>query len=81
MDKPTYNPTTQQTGYSLTRRSYRMRDNVLELVERGAKLRHVSRSKMLNDVCEAAMRYITTGDTLPLTELRIDMQQQQNGKF
>lgn len=81
MEKPTYNPTTQQTGYSLTRRSYRMRDNVLELVERGAKMRHVSRSKMLNDVCEAALRYITTGDTLPLTELRIDMQQQQNGKF
>lgn len=81
MEKPTYNPTTQQTGYSLTRRSYRMRDNVLELVERGAKMRHVSRSKMLNDVCEAALRYITTGDTLPLTELRMDMQQQQNGKF
>lgn len=81
MNKPTYNPTMQQTGYSLIRRSYRMRENVLDLIERGAKLRHVSRSKMLNDVCEAALRYINTGDTLPLTELRIDMQQLQNGKL
>ena len=81
MDKPTYNPTTQQTGYSLTRRSYRMRDNVLDLVERGAKIRHVSRSKMLNDVCEAALRYIATGDTLQLTELRMDMQQLKKGNF
>jgi hypothetical protein len=81
MDNPTYNPTAQQTGYSLLRRSYRMRDSILELIERGAKLRHVSRSKMLNDVCEAGMRYITTGDTLPLTELRMDLQQLQKGKF
>lgn len=81
MGNPTYNPTAQQTGYSLLRRSYRMRDSILELIERGAKLRHVSRSKMLNDVCEAGLRYITTGDTLPLTELRMDLQRMQNGKL
>lgn len=80
MDGQQYNPTTQQTGYDLTRRTYRMRSNLLEEVERAAKSCHVSKSKMLNDICEAALRYILSGDSLALTEIRSDLQNSRRGR-
>jgi hypothetical protein len=51
-----------------------MRTHVLAEVERASKICHVSKSKMLNDICEAALRYILSGDSLLLTEIRSDLQ-------
>lgn len=81
MNGQQYNPTAQQTGYDLTRRTYRMRSNILEEVERAAKIRHVSKSKMLNDICEAALRYILSGDSLALSEIRSDLRHCSQNKF
>lgn len=81
MNGQQYNPTAQQTGYDLTRRTYRMRSNILEEVERASKIRHVSKSKMLNDICEAALRYILSGDSLALTEIRSDLQNASRSRF
>lgn len=81
MNNQQYNPKAQQTGYDLTRRTYRMRSNILEEVERAAKIRHVSKSKMLNDICEAGLRYILSGDSLALTEIRSDLQNSSRRKF
>lgn len=81
MNGQQYNPTAQQTGYDLTRRTYRMRTNILEEVERASRIRHVSKSKMLNDICEAALRYILAGDSLALTEIRSDLKNGRRDRF
>lgn len=66
-------PLRQQEGYDLSRRSYRMRREVISEIEHSAKQLHCSRSKAVNDILTAALRYIKTGDTLTLHELRADI--------
>lgn len=66
-------PLQQQEGYDLSRRSYRMRREVISEIEHSAKRLHCSRSKAVNDILMAALRYIRTGDTLTLHELRADI--------
>ena len=63
-------PQRQQEGYTLQRRSYRMRLEVLEGVETTAKRLHCSRAALVNDLIEAGLRYINSGDSLALNEMR-----------
>lgn len=63
----------QQEGYNLVRRSYRMRVEVVESLEGTAKTLHCSRAALLNDLLVASLRYVSTGDTLALNEIRNDI--------
>ena len=63
----------QQEGYTLVRRSYRMRVEVVEGLEGAAKSLHCSRAALLNDLLVASLRYVSTGDTLALNEIRNDI--------
>ena len=66
-------PLRQQEGYNLLRRSYRMRVEVVDEIDRAARDLHCSRSACINDLLRAALMYIRTGDTLQLSELRSDI--------
>lgn len=66
-------PIRQQEGYNLLRRSYRMRVEVVDEIDRTAQELHCSRSACINDLLRAALLYIRTGDTLQLSELRSDL--------
>lgn len=60
----------QQQAYNLVRRSYRMRLPLVDKIDEYARKQHVSRSKLINDLLQASVRYCVSGDTLPLREMR-----------